>query len=465
MGLPDQLKLPYSDGYEIGLGVNFASGGPKNEAVMGAITAPRIAQGAIVEYRVLRVYTTSEIEQLLEISANASYGVAAFCGVEGRFRFTKSAKVQSSSLVMMVFASVRRAFQQIDNVELNGAASEVADQPNVFAERYGNMFVRGMSTGGLFCGYFRIDTGSAQISDDISIKLAGSYGLFSGEAETKFKEVQRDFRSEIAVDMYHEGGPVDLKINSLDDPMELIRTVKLFLSSFNERPDEVSVPYSVTLSPLSIANGPVPPNAAELQHAQDVLIHCAGRRSPLIDQLNTFQHIVDKPHRFDFSNGAKREEISLAAETVQSDLDLIARCASHAMNDPKTAQFPEDFATKVGVVYPKTKVPQILPDPIPLQVATIPNLIGQSIDIVSSGLMQLGLVADPQPKQLVKTMMEVLERQGKRMNVVFAQYPPAGTPTNPGARVQYTYYSYIPSTRPSRPPGTPIRALGRARPR
>ncbi|MBR0731090.1 hypothetical protein JQ636_40545 [Bradyrhizobium japonicum] len=179
MGLPDQVKLPYSEGYEIGLGVNFASGGPKNEAVVGAVTPPQIGQAAIVEHRVLRVHTTSEIEQLLEISANASYGVAAFVGVEGRFKFAKAAKVQSSSLVMMVVATVRRAFQQIDSVALTREASEVADQPDVFAERYGNMFVQGMSTGGLFAGYFRIDTGSTQLSDDISIKLSGSYGLFS----------------------------------------------------------------------------------------------------------------------------------------------------------------------------------------------------------------------------------------------------------------------------------------------
>src|SRR5262249_795438 len=150
---------------------------------------------------------------------------------------------------------------------------------------------------------------------------------------------------------------------------------QLFLRGFQDQPDQVARPYSVTLAPLTIANGPTPPNAAELQHAQDVLIFCAKRRSTLIDQLNTYQYIVDKPQRFDFFNGAKLEEIRHAAETVQSDLDLIARCASRAMNDPKNATLPETFATSVGENYPKTTAPAILPNAKPVG-PVVPMIIG-----------------------------------------------------------------------------------------
>jgi hypothetical protein len=221
---------------------------------------------------------------------------------------------------MLVTATIKRAFQQIDEPTLTDQASQIADNQMVFAQRFGNMFVRGISSGGFFIGYMRIDTGSAELSNSISAELSGSYGLFSAEAEVKFREVQRKYRSELTIDMYHEGGPTNLQINSFEDPLELLRNLNLFLDSFETRPNQVAVPYSVTLAPLTIANGPLPPNEVDLQHAQDVLIFCARRRSVLTDQLNTFQYIVDNPTRFDISNGADLVKIRHAAETVQSVL-------------------------------------------------------------------------------------------------------------------------------------------------
>jgi hypothetical protein len=462
MGLPDQVELPYARGYDIGIGVNYASGGPKNKAVMGAISPPEIAGGDITRFKIQRVFTTSEIEQVLQIAATASYGVAAFAGAEARFAFARSAKVQSSSLVMLVYATVQRAFQQIDEVTLTPAASDVVGQPAVFAERYGNVFVRGINSGGLFVGYYRIDTGSAEISDQISLELEGSYGLFSGDAETKFKTVQRKYRSEVAIDIYREGGPTNLLINSLEDPLELLRNVKLFLSSFQDRPDQVAIPYSVTLSPLTIANGPTPPNEVDLQHAQDVLIFCAKRRSTLVDQLNTLQYIVDKPHRFELSdpNRASLQEISRAAQGAQSDLDLIARCASHAMNDPKTAMFPENFATSIDVEYPQTAFPENLPDAKPIQLRApnaMPNLVGAPAEPVVSLLAciqmegvdhclgflgsSLGaLGTDPRP---LADFFFLVMRSGARPEVrgdagppgaiIRAQFPPEGVEVTPGA--------------------------------
>ncbi|MCP2279592.1 hypothetical protein SAMN04244553_6516 [Nocardia amikacinitolerans] len=368
MGLPDQVKVPYLEGYDFGIGVNLASGGPKNQAVAGQATPVGPAPGATVRFHVKRVNTTGEMEESLAISAEANYGCAAFgAGVSGRFAFAQSAKVQSSSLTMLITASVKLGFEQIDAPALTPTAASHADNPSLFGERYGNMFVRGISRGGLFAGYLRIDTGSSELSQSISAELSGSYGLFSAEAKSKFAAVQRKYRSELTIDMYHEGGPVDLHIAEVENPMELLRNVNEFLKSFAERPNEVAVPYSVTLAPLSIADGPNPPNQVDIEHAQDVIIFCAQRRSKLIDQLNTFQYIVDNPSRFDFSNGADIGQIRAAVENVQSDMALIRSCASRAMNSPASACFPEVFAEETQQQYPKTVVPDPLPTPKPVR--------------------------------------------------------------------------------------------------
>jgi hypothetical protein len=78
MRLPDQVKLPYSEGYDYGIGVNFATGGPKNKAISGFISPVEGAAGAIVRFLIKRVQTTNEMEQTLDIAATADYGVSAF---------------------------------------------------------------------------------------------------------------------------------------------------------------------------------------------------------------------------------------------------------------------------------------------------------------------------------------------------------------------------------------------------
>ncbi|MFH9548827.1 hypothetical protein [Streptomyces sp. NPDC017435] len=54
----------------------------------------------------------------------------------------------------------------------------------------------------------------------------------------------------------------------------------------------------------------------------------------MLDQLNLLQYIVDNPSRFDFSNGSDRQAIGAAATAKQIDVDLVADCASQAMNSP-----------------------------------------------------------------------------------------------------------------------------------
>ena len=57
---------------------------------------------------------------------------------------------------------------------------------------------------------------------------------------------------------------------------------------------------SLTLAPVAIANGPTPPNAAEIQHAQDVLVMCAKERSRLLDGYNLMCYMLQNPACFVF---------------------------------------------------------------------------------------------------------------------------------------------------------------------
>lgn len=371
-----QITVPYIRGYDFGIGADLASGSPMGMAVVGEASDVTQAGGATVNFEVQRIHSTSDLESALGIDVEASYGCGAFgAGGSARFAFAKKSKVQTSSLFMSVTAQIELAFLSIDDPELSKDAGEQVDHPDVFTARYGNMFVRGISRGGLFVGVLRVDTSTAEESEEISAELEGSYGLFSAAAKAKFESVQKQHKSEVFIQMYHEGGPTGLRIDDPADPLQLLDNANRFLESFESKvnANEVARPYLVTLAPLTIARGPLPLNAADLQHAQDVLVFCAAKRSALIDQLNLLDYIKDNPSKFDFSQGASREALAKAVRDVQTDFDLVAACASKAIDDPSNAKLPAEFAKDRGSVFPLAEMPTPMPLAIGVKNVEVPD--------------------------------------------------------------------------------------------
>ncbi len=449
-----QLDVPVRDGYNFGVGADLLSGAAMNKPVRNdIINSIDHAEGATVNVIVQRIQSTHELEQALGISAEASYGSPSFgAGISGRFNFAKSAKIQSSSLFMTVTATVKLKVLSIDEPFLTPEAAKLVDNPPVFAQRFGNVFVRSMQRGGIFIGVLRIDTSSSEESESISAELKGSYGLFSAEAKMKFSEVEKKFSSDVFVQMYHEGGPVNLGIKDPTNPLELLTNVDLFLDSFAVNPDSSAVPYLVTLAPITIATGPLPPNEEDISHAQDVMRFCAQRRSTLLDQLNLLQLIVDSPSRYDFSNGSNLKDIAAAAANTQSDLDLISSCASAAINSPKSALFPKDFAGTKGVTFPSAVMPEIFPigKPRPVGEKTVPKFVGLTVREADALAVDMGIPIEYRHAESqddifgedLRTLEEGFEGEGLPSHpltddqiVVNVQLPSPGTVLKAGSTV------------------------------
>jgi len=356
-----QIEVPYKKGYDFGVGADLATGSPMGKVVGGVDSPVDKAGGAITKFEISRIHSTSELETKLGINVEASYGCGAFGGVSARLDYAKSSKIQSSSLFMAVTASVELSFLSIDEPTLTPEAAQIVNRADVFSTRYGNMFVRGVGRGGLFVGVIQIDTSSSEDSESISAELEGSYGLFSAEAKTKFDELQKKYRSELRISVYHEGGPIDLTMNDITDPAQMYVMLQQWLKSFQDAPEQNARPYYVTLAPIAIANGPIPPNAADIQHAQDIIVLCAKQRSLILDGLNLMEFITQNPSRYDFAAPTTPADIVKAFVGYQADLDLVAAAASQAMADVTKAVTPAEFALKIGKPYPQGVPPTPMP--------------------------------------------------------------------------------------------------------
>jgi hypothetical protein len=368
--------VPFRDNDNIGIGVDSTSGDRKGLVVNPVTGTPKDAGGSTSEFNIIRIFQTSDLETALNIDANASAGIAAFAGGSARFDFAKQMQVQSSSLFMAITALVRLASESIDVPTLadqpaGGGAASMVDNNDVFAQRYGDMFVRSFQRGGFYVGVLQIDTTSSSEADQIAASLGGSYELFSATASTKLQTVSSQYQGQVFVHQYSEGGTI-LQIGG--DPTQLVASVSTFLQSFQNTPDAVAVPFNCSLAPVTIAAGPLPPNDEQRGFAREVLVECAQRRSATMDLLNLVQFISDHNSEYDFST-CPMATITNSIVGFQSDLDIIAKCASNAIDHPLAALMPAEFASHLTppVAFP-TNPPNPLPVRKPVAPATGPDL-------------------------------------------------------------------------------------------
>jgi hypothetical protein len=359
------ITVPHLASYDFGIGVDRLTGSAMNLAVNQTQTSPKDAAGASQTLVVARVLSTQDLQDQLGIDVSASYGCATFgAGVSGRFDFVKNSQVHTASLFMTITSTIHLADESIDECVLTPTAQSHVDRQDIFRQRYGDMFARACRRGGLFVGLMRVETTDEAEATGIEAELKGSYGLFSADATTKFSSITQKHHVSVYCSMYAEGGPA-LQIDDPTDPAKLLAAANTWLKAMFDAPDKYSKPYEWTLAPLTIAEGPMPPNVADMEHAQDVLTFCAKERTELLDQLNLLNWWLEHRDQYDWTGSGTPDAIAQAVRDTQTDLDTIAACASNAIDAPSGAPLPADFAkahnSKYRASQPLPKGPKAIP--------------------------------------------------------------------------------------------------------
>ena len=336
-------KVPYQEGYDFGIGVDSATGDSRQMGIVGTQTQVKSAPGGSGGFEVIKIETTKDMEDQLGISADASGGVGPF-SASARFNFARDSKVQSKSISVLLTCTRLKGFTQIDKPVLDDDAAKLMANGNVslFKERYGDYFVRGIESGGQFFGFMRIDVKSEEDYKTMESSLSGSYGPFSADVGVNMKSSLKQTNSTANIMLYYEGGFVQKKPQT---PDELFQAADQWTNSV----DDQSKPYNALLVPWEIANGPPPPNIADLLNQKDVLTACANLRSQVIDKMNVLDYITDPIHQSEFIFGPNDvQNLQSLFTGVSNDHDIIQKAASFAINNPKDAVEPVTYARTVG---------------------------------------------------------------------------------------------------------------------
>ncbi|AZN41639.1 hypothetical protein [Paenibacillus albus] len=360
----EELILPHKAGFNFGVGVKHLSGSSANLVVVPEPSSNVFAAGPASQYFTLsRITSTEELEKQLGIDVNASYGCASFgAGISARFSFAESTKVSSSSIFMSITATVKLADLSIDHCKLTPEAGELVDKPDIFANHYGDMFCRACKRGGVFVAVIQIVTNSLDKSQKIEAEMNGSYGFFSADAAMKLSSSIKENEASAYCQLYTEGGP-SIHFKDPTDPSELLQLTNDWFAALINEPEKHSVPYEWLLSPISIADGPLPLNAEEIRKSQDIIRFCARERLAKLDILNTLSWILDHNYNYDFTvpGTATLEEILKSEQDLQNDLECISDCAIDAAQSPRDAVYPQPYAQQRGKSYPAALIPQKLP--------------------------------------------------------------------------------------------------------
>jgi hypothetical protein len=370
--------VPYRNGYDYGVGVDTASADVRNVAVTGDSSEIPGAGGSIVTFDMRQVSTVSEMNDILGISASASGGVGLFSG-SARFKFSKDRQVNDSSVFLIVTVQVTNAFRQIKAPGITDSAAALLanGQTQKFQDEFGDMFVRGLVTGGQFFGVIEVQTHDADEKTNVSFALKASYAAFSadGNFDDNFHQMLKTRKT--TVRCYVEGGQTSPIPTQVD-------TMIQFATQWPGTVKNNAVPYSAVLDTFSVLPLPTELNFFDLQHQRDVLVQCSVLRDQDLQLQNNINYILSNPDQF---IDPEKFPLGQIRNDLDADLNTIAAAASNALDHPKQAVLPQLKLTESPDLPRRKAAPIIEPGTL----VRIPEVRGMETGAAEATLTQIGL--------------------------------------------------------------------------
>ena len=418
---PTSRTIPYFDGLDYGIGIDSPSGTAMNVAVTGEPSQIPNAGGGAVAYMMNELTSEEDLQTALGISVEANGGIGLF-SASAAMNFSQSCQMNSSSVFLLVSVKVMNAFTMIEAPGITPAAAALLANGNVtaFQQQYGDMFVRGLQTGGSFFGVIEIEASSETDQQSVSASVSAAYGAFGGSGSFSSSFTQAVSNRSVKVTCYIEGGTI---------PDPLPSTVTMLMDAVSTWPQTVAnnaVPYTALLDGYGVLPLPNPPNYIDLQQQQTVLSQCSLWRNADLQALNDIAYIKTYPSQFVNPNATQLDQWQ---NEISQDLNLIAAAASNALNNPASLSNPGQGLPTLQLPPPLQLPPRVAGALPPV---TVPNIVGMYIEDVGNLLNSLGLA------QAAAEVADPSSNQDEGGNVV-SQSPPAGTLVPAGSTVSFSY--------------------------
>lgn len=295
-----QRTVPFSDGMELGLGVDDLTGqvGSLAAVQFSAVSSAVGDTGMVARYDTNLVNSAEQMYDSVGVSVQAEGRYGLF-SAEGKFSFMEESRFSSTSTFLVARADIQSAFlRATESVPVADAQALVRDgKKELFRKRYGDMFIRGVKTGGEFIAIISVTASLKETEQKVAANLKASFdgivagGSVSTDVETKNRELRE--KSTVRVTIYQRGGTGDqiAYVGTVEDVQARLKT---FASSVKESPKA----YSVQTASYDTLVFPDEPNWFEIRKAQEVLEDCLKQRLRLTTARNDVEAVIVNPDFF-----------------------------------------------------------------------------------------------------------------------------------------------------------------------
>lgn len=338
--------IPYAPGMDYGVGINSLNGDIKGDAVLRSQPdGVTNTEGSTQYYSLKRIESAEELEKELAISTEAqAKGGIGFISGSGSTRvdFTRQVSINSYSVFMTLKVTVEKSFRRMRDVSLKPEVSAIAAEGNIdrFYEMYGDSFVLGVQSGGVFIGIIEIRTSSEsekrKISTEVDLKIGGWLGSLrvSNDVRNEVREFSEN-RS-LRIICFIEGGNSNLSLPGGIDEM-FQRAL-----DFPSEVEKFGKPYSALVQDYRALNLPSP-NQIDLDFKNEFLQRIRSQYNALLNIFNDVNFVLNNQNQFRDLNEAKVKSLNEARSKVSGSLNALMDSASRCARYFGECRFPENI--------------------------------------------------------------------------------------------------------------------------
>ncbi len=342
-------------GMDFGFGVNDATGEARHIAVTGVLKIPFGGSAQTVTGDLTKIENTESLQKSLKLSIDAegSYGLFA---AYNKFDYVTDTKVNDHQVYILLRVIVENPFSQIENEELVDSAKTLLmnDDKARFREEFGDLYVKGVITGGEFYAVIFVETHSetdqTSVSDTLEAGGVIGAGAFDVAAQVSSNVKKVSETHAVRIHVFQRAGS-ESTASFETDIDKVIERARTFPTIVKNNP----FPYRVLLQDYLALDLPKPPDFLQLQNAKEVLQEITSLRTPLFTIVNNIDFILSHPDQFE--NPAPNVNLNGVRDTVASAIQKLTDAGSQCIQDINKCAVPTglNLTDLTNLTLPKRK--------------------------------------------------------------------------------------------------------------
>jgi hypothetical protein len=352
-------QIIFVDGMKPGHGINLLTGDfSPASAVRGTVTPIEFGQGQNVTSEITRIDDVSSFHKALgvEVTADGSYmGFSA----NAKVSYADDHNINSHSTYLLIHVEVKNSFVSMDDPVLSDDAIELLrnSQQDRFRERFGDVFITGVGTGGEYFAVYEILGTDESEKESVAVQVNASFNglLASADLGVNVKNMTESSKSHLQIhaSIFQLGGS---DTTTDESPEGVMAKAHNFGPSVGGK---FSVSYSVL--PASYRALKLPNDAAnpiDIENQRQALADAWKLRNDLLNLKNDVDYVLlsdaeghDEFEPFDV------EGLTAGRNILVDEINKITRGASECMKDASKCTFAKFDTSTIKLPKKKAAVP------------------------------------------------------------------------------------------------------------